>query len=76
MQGIILTYCGREKFWWNEGRRTRKYRYNFSEDEAQDIYASACGHLGVMLKTDFILSKVSSFRIKFDSAQSLYQFYK
>lgn len=33
-----------------EGRRTRKYRYNFSEDEAQDIYASACGHIGVMLQ--------------------------
>lgn len=50
---------------------TRKNRYNFSEDKAQNIYASACGHSGVMLKTDFILSEVSSLRIKFDSVQNL-----
>lgn len=30
----------------------RKHSYNFSEDKALDIYASACGHFGVMPKTD------------------------
>ena len=30
----------------------RKYGYNFSEDKALDIYASACGHFGVIPKTD------------------------
>ena len=30
----------------------KKYSYNFSEDKALDIYASACGHFGVMPKTD------------------------
>ena len=30
----------------------RKYGYNFSENKALDIYASACGHFGVMPKTD------------------------
>ena len=29
-----------------------KHGYNFSEDKALDIYASACGHFGVMPKTD------------------------
>ena len=30
----------------------RKHGYNFSEDKALDIYVSACGHFGVMPKTD------------------------
>ena len=30
----------------------RKHGYNFSQDKALDIYASACGHFGVMPKTD------------------------
>ena len=30
----------------------KKYSYNFSEDKALDIYASACGHFSVMPKTD------------------------
>ena len=30
----------------------RKHGYNFSEDKARDIYASACGHFGVIPKTD------------------------
>ena len=30
----------------------RKHGYNFSEDKALDIYASACGHVSVMPKTD------------------------
>ena len=30
----------------------RKHGYNLSEDKALDIYASACGHFGVMPKTD------------------------
>ena len=30
----------------------KKCSYNFSEDKALDIYASACGHFSVMLKTD------------------------
>jgi len=30
----------------------RKHGYNFSEDKALDIYASACGHFGVMPKTE------------------------
>lgn len=30
----------------------KKHRYNFSEDKALDIYASACGHVSVMPKTD------------------------
>lgn len=30
----------------------RKHGYHFSEDKALDIYASACGHFGVMPKTD------------------------
>ena len=29
----------------------KKHGYNFSEDKALDIYASACGHFGVMPKT-------------------------
>lgn len=30
----------------------RKHGYHFSEDKALDIYASACGHFGVMPKTN------------------------
>lgn len=30
----------------------KKHGYNFSQDKALDIYASACGHLSVMPKTD------------------------
>ena len=30
----------------------RKHGYNFSEDKSLDIYAFACGHFGVMPKTD------------------------
>ena len=30
----------------------RKHGYNFSEDKALDIYASACRHFGVMPKTN------------------------
>lgn len=30
----------------------KKHGYNFSEDKALDIYTSACGHFGVMPKTD------------------------
>ena len=30
----------------------KKHGYNFSEDKALDIYASACGHFSVMPKTD------------------------
>lgn len=30
----------------------KKHGYNFSEDKARDIYASACGHFGVIPKTD------------------------
>lgn len=30
----------------------RKNGYNFSEDKAAEIYAAACGHIGVMPKTD------------------------
>lgn len=30
----------------------RKHGYNFSEDKALDIYASACRHFGVIPKTD------------------------
>ena len=30
----------------------KKHGYNFSQDKALDIYASACGHVGVMPKTD------------------------
>ena len=30
----------------------KKCSYNFSEDKALDIYASACGHFSVMPKTD------------------------
>ena len=33
----------------------RKHGYNFSQDKALDIYASACGHFGVMPKTDKLL---------------------
>lgn len=29
----------------------KKHGYNFSEDKALDIYASACEHVGVMPKT-------------------------
>lgn len=29
----------------------KKHGYNFSQDKALDIYASACGHFGVMPKT-------------------------
>ncbi len=29
----------------------KKHGYNFSEDQALNIYASACGHFGVMPKT-------------------------
>ena len=30
----------------------KKHGYNFSKDKALDIYASSCGHFGVMPKTD------------------------
>ena len=30
----------------------RKHGYNFSEGKALDIYTSACGHFGVIPKTD------------------------
>lgn len=30
----------------------KKHGYNFSEDKALDIYVSACGHFGIMPKTD------------------------
>lgn len=30
----------------------KKHGYNFSGDKASEIYASACGHVGVMPKTD------------------------
>ena len=30
----------------------KKYGYNFSQEKALDIYASACGHVGVMPKTE------------------------
>ena len=30
----------------------KKHNYNFTEDKALDIYAFACGHFGVMPKTD------------------------
>lgn len=30
----------------------KKHGYNFSGDKALDVYASACGHIGVMPKTD------------------------
>ncbi len=30
----------------------KKHGYNFSQDKALDIYASACGHFSVMPKTD------------------------
>ena len=33
-------------------KRCKKHGYNFSEDKALDIYASACGHVCVMPKTD------------------------
>ncbi len=33
-------------------RWCKKHNYKFSEDKALDIYASACGHFGVMPKTD------------------------
>ena len=33
-------------------RWCRKHGYNFSEDKALDIYASACRHFGVIPKTD------------------------
>ena len=32
-------------------RWCKKHGYNFSRDKALDIYASACGHIGVMPKT-------------------------
>ena len=32
----------------------RKNGYNFSEKKAQDIHASACGHVGVVLKSDTV----------------------
>ena len=32
----------------------KKHGYNFSEDKALDIYASACGHVCVMPKTDTV----------------------
>jgi transposase len=33
-------------------KRCKKHGYNFSQDKALDIYASACGHFSVMPKTD------------------------
>lgn len=33
-------------------RWCRKHGYNFNEEKALDIYASACGHFGVMPKTN------------------------
>ena len=46
--------CGNsEKAFINKYQKwCRKHGYNFREDKALDIYASACGHFGVMPKTD------------------------
>lgn len=33
-------------------KRCKKHGYSFSKENALDIYASACGHFGVMPKTD------------------------
>ncbi|MEY8261317.1 transposase [Oscillospiraceae bacterium 50-60] len=33
-------------------KRCKKHSYNFSQNKALDIYASACGHFSVMPKTD------------------------
>ena len=33
-------------------KRCKKHGYNFNQDKALDIYASACGHFSVMPKTD------------------------
>ena len=41
----------------------RKHGYNFSEDKALDIYASACRHFGVMPKTNtakFLVEQATS----------------
>ena len=46
--------CGRsEKAFTTQYQKwCRKHGYNFSEDKALDIYASACRHFGVIPKTD------------------------
>lgn len=41
-----ITFTQRYQKW------CKKHGYNFSEDKALDIYASACGHVSVMPKTD------------------------
>ena len=48
----------------------RKHGYNFSEDKALDIYASACGHFGVMPKTDTakLLVEQAIFQLRATSA--------
>ena len=44
--------CLRRTFAAKYQKWCRKHGYHFSEDKALDIYASACGHFGVMPKTD------------------------
>ena len=48
----------------------RKHGYHFSEDKALDIYASACGHFGVMPKTDTakLLVEQAIFQLRATSA--------
>ena len=54
-----------------------KLGYNFSEDKALDIYASACGHFGVMPKTDtaklLVEQAVSLLRVTSTALASLKQ---
>ena len=51
-------------------RWCRKHRYNFSEEKALDIYASACGHFGVIPKTDTakLLVEQAIFQLRATSA--------
>ena len=55
----------------------KKLGYNFSEDKALDIYASACGHFGVMPKTDtaklLVEQAVSLLRVTSTALASLKQ---
>ena len=46
--------CSEKAFTTKYQKWCKKHGYNFSKEKALDIYASACGHLGVMPKTNTV----------------------
>ena len=46
--------CSEKAFTTKYQKWCKKHGYNFSKEKALDIYASACGHFGVMPKTNTV----------------------